>query len=92
MPCLELFDEQTDKYRNSIIPDNLKSVFSIEAGSTSGWYKYVGKYGKCFGVDQFGASASPVDLYNKFGLTADNVSKEIASIIRRNRDKKLSMF
>lgn len=92
MPCLELFDEQTDKYRNSIIPDNLKSVFSIEAGSTSGWYKYVGKYGKCFGVDQFGASASPVDLYNKFGLTADNISKEIASIIRRNRDKKLSMF
>lgn len=92
MPCVELFEEQSDKYKNSVIPDAFKSVFSIEAGSTSGWYRYVGKYGKCFGVDDFGASAKPNQLYEKFGLTSDNISKEIISIIKKNRDKKLSML
>ncbi len=92
MPCVELFDEQSAKYRDSVIPENMKSIFSIEAGSTCGWYKYVGKYGKCFGVDDFGASAKPNELYGKFGLTSENIAKEIISIIKKNRDKKLSII
>lgn len=92
MPCVELFEEQSARYRDSVIPENMKSIFSIEAGSTCGWYKYVGKYGKCFGVDDFGASAKPNELYSKFGLTSDSIAKEISAIIRKNRDKKLTLF
>lgn len=92
MPCMELFEEQSEKYKNSIIPTDLKSIFTIEAGSTQCFYKYAGKYGKCFGVDEFGASASPDMLYKKFGLTPDEISKEISAIIRRNRDKMLSIL
>lgn len=92
MPCVELFEEQSEKYKSSIIPSNSKSIFSIEAGSTIGWFKYVGKYGKCFGVDNFGGSAKPDELYKKFGLTSDNIAKEISSIIKKNRDKELSII
>ena len=92
MPCMELFEEQSEKYKNSIIPSDMKSIFTIEAGSTQCFYKYAGKSGKCFGVDGFGASASPDMLYKKFGLTPDEISKEISAIIRRNRDKMLSIL
>ena len=87
MPCLEIFDQQSEKYQNSVIPKTLKSIFSIEAGATTGWYKYIGKHGKCFGVDDFGMSANPQDVYNHFGLNCDNISKEIIRVIKKNNDK-----
>jgi len=92
MPCIDLFEEQTEKYRESVIPSQVKSVFTIEAGSTSGWYKFAGKYGKCFGVDAFGASGNYLDIYKKFGLTTENISKEIIKIIKSNREKRLSLY
>ena len=91
MPCTNLFDKQSEKYKNSIIPPNMKSIFSIEAGATSNWYKYVGKFGKCFGVDDFGGSAKPSELYERFGLTADEMTKEMIAVIKKNRDKILSI-
>ncbi len=91
MPCVELFESQSEKYQNSIIPNQMKSIFSIEAGATSGWYKFVGKYGKCYGVDDFGGSAKPAELYAKFGLTAECICKDIISVIKKNRDKILSI-
>lgn len=87
MPCVELFREQSQKYQNSVIPENLKSVFSIEAGSTSGWHEFTGKFGKCFGVDEFGESAPYVEIYKKFGLTTDKISKEIMQVIKNNKEK-----
>lgn len=87
MPCVEIFREQPQKYRNSVIPENLKSVFSIEAGATSGWYEFVGKFGKCFGVDDFGASAPYTEIYEKFGLTEEKISKEIMQVIKNNKEK-----
>ena len=91
MPCVELFLEQTESYQNSIIPNKIKSVFSIEAGSTTGWYKFVGKFGKCYGVDDFGISASSQELYNKFNLTKEFISKDIIKVIKKNSDKILSI-
>ena len=92
MPSTEVFDSQSEKYRNNIIPKELKSIFSIEAGSTSGWYRFTGKFGKCFGVDDFGYSGKPEDIYRKFGLTIENISKEIIKVIRNNRDKILTLI
>lgn len=85
MPCVEKFEEQSDKYKNDILPRELKSIFSIEAGNTDMWYKYTGRYGKCFGVDTFGDSGTPQDMYNKFGLTAENITKEIVKVIKENK-------
>ncbi len=92
MPSLEIFEQQSSKYKNSIIPRDLKSIFTIEAGSTSGWYRYSGKYGKCFGVDDFGYSGKSEDVYRKFGLTPENLAKEIVQTIRNNRDKMLTLL
>ena len=85
MPSVEKFEEQSDKYKNDILPKEIKSIFSIEAGNTALWYKYTGRYGKCFGVDTFGDSGTPQDMYNKFGLTADNITKEIVKVIKENK-------
>ncbi len=87
MPCVELFREQSLKYRNSIIPNDLKSVFSIEAGATSGWYEFTGRYGKCFGVNTFGESAPYLEIYKKLGLTREVISKEIMQVIKNNKEK-----
>jgi transketolase len=76
---------QSEKYKDAVIPKNVKSIFSIEAGSTIGWHKYTGKFGKCFGVDEFGDSGTPNDMFNKFGLTADNITKEIVKVIKSNK-------
>ncbi|ONK79709.1 uncharacterized protein A4U43_C01F9240 [Asparagus officinalis] len=53
----ELFEEQTEEYKLSVLPENVEARVSIEAVSTMGWEKYVGKEGKAIGIDRFGASA-----------------------------------
>jgi len=85
MPCVEVFEEQTSQYKKELLPQEVKSIFAIEAGSTIGWHRYVGRSGKCFGVDDFGMSAKPQDIYNKFGLNAENISKEIVKVIKANK-------
>lgn len=84
MPSIEVFESQSAKYKESVIPAQVQNVFTIEAGSTLGWYKYAGKFGKCYGVDDFGGSAKPSELYARFNLTSDYISKDIAKIIRSN--------
>lgn len=69
MPCTELFDQQSDEYKESVFPAAVTARVSIEAGSTYGWERYVGSKGKAIGVDTFGASAPGGKLYEEFGLT-----------------------
>jgi transketolase len=73
MPCQKLFDEQDDEYRTTVLPDNVRRRISIEAGSTSGWYKYIGLDGIAIGLDTFGLSAPYQDLYRQFDITATHV-------------------
>ncbi len=70
MPCWELFDEQSEGYQQSVLPEDVAARVSIEAGVTTGWQKYVGGYGITIGVDQFGASAPYERIYAEYGLTA----------------------
>lgn len=73
MPCWELFDQQDEQYRESVLPKAVKKRISVEAGITFGWCRYVGDEGIAIGIDRFGASA-PGDLcLEKFGFTVDNV-------------------
>nr|WP_047168698.1 transketolase [Sphingomonas sp. Y57] len=76
MPSWERFDAQPESYRDSVLPEGVLLV-SIEAGTTMGWERYVGRKGLRFGVDGFGASAPVKALYDHFGLTADKLAPRI---------------
>ncbi|MDA0707925.1 MAG: transketolase [Proteobacteria bacterium] len=76
MPSTDLFDEQDQKYQ-TIVLGNTKIYASIEAATTYGWDKYVGRDGIKIGIDQFGASAPAKDLYKYFGITKNNLVKTI---------------
>ncbi|KRB82599.1 transketolase [Sphingomonas sp. Root710] len=76
MPSWERFDAQPESYRDEILPDGVLLV-SIEAGTTIGWERYVGRKGLRFGLDGFGASAPVKALYDHFGLTADKLAPQI---------------
>lgn len=73
LPCWELFDSQDVSYRASVLPVGCWRRISVEAGVTLGWSRYVGDRGVSIGLDRFGASAPYEVLYEKFGLTVDNV-------------------
>ncbi len=79
MPCMEVFDEQTDTYKKSVLPDN-KKIFVIEAGSSLSWYKYTDK-SHMFTVDQFGYSGSREDVMKKFSLTEDEIVSKIEGLL-----------
>jgi transketolase len=73
MPSWELFEEQTQTYRDSILPPTVSARVSVEAGSVIGWDRYVGHDGARIGMHTFGASAPIGDLMAKFGFTPDDV-------------------
>lgn len=81
MPSWELFEEQPEKYRQSILPKGVPAL-SVEAGSTLGWAKYVGSRGASLGIDHFGASGPGPVVMEKFGFTPENVAKKAAALIR----------
>ena len=81
MPCWERFDLQTEAYRDDILPSDALLV-SIEAGTTIGWERYVGRKGLRFGLDGFGASAPVKALYDHFGLTADKIAPKIIGALK----------
>lgn len=73
MPCWELFEEQDDTYKESVLPRSVTARISIEAGTTLGWAKYTGTFGVNIGLDHFGASAPYEQLYENFGLTVQHI-------------------
>ncbi|MBF2055643.1 MAG: transketolase [Cyanobacterium sp. T60_A2020_053] len=81
MPCLDLFDLQSDEYKESVLPKAITKRVSVEAGVTWGWEKYVGSEGKTIGVDTFGASAPGGVIMEQFGFTVDNVVATAKSIL-----------
>ena len=82
VPCQEIFNNQSQSYRNKILKET-KYIFSIEAGRTDSWNKYVGKDGLTFGINDFGKSAPYEDIYNYFGLSVKNISSKIKNFLRR---------
>ncbi|HET9029581.1 MAG TPA: transketolase [Candidatus Aquilonibacter sp.] len=75
MPCWELFEEQSDSYKDDVLPPSITARMSIEAGATFGWKQWVGDKGIAFGIDHFGRSAPAGEIANAFGFTADNIAK-----------------
>lgn len=81
MPSWELFDQQSADYRNSVLPAHITARVSIEAGTTLGWAKYVGPFGKSIGLDRFGASAPFKTVYEQLGLTPQAVVDAVKGIL-----------
>jgi transketolase len=73
MPSWEIFDRQTEEYRNSVLPPNVTARVAVEQASTLGWERYVGPSGQVIGMHTFGASAPLKELQRKFGFEPDQV-------------------
>ena len=76
MPCQELFDQQSENYKNKILGET-KLVVSIEASETHYWKKYTGVNGLNFGINDFGKSAPYKEIYNHFELNSESIAKRI---------------
>ena len=81
MPCQEIFDQQSKLYKKKIL-NEVKSIISIEAGSTDCWKKYIGNNGFAFGIDKFGKSAPFKDIYNHFGLTVKDIVDKSKKLLK----------
>ena len=83
MPSWELFEQQGKDYQESVLPTSVTARISIEAACTLGWSKYIGPNGYSIGVDTFGASAPFKTLYEKYGLTVENIIQKIEHVLGR---------
>lgn len=68
-PCLEWFEEQSEDYRESVLPTAVRARVSVEAGLALGWQKYIGGNGESVSIEHFGASADYKTLFREFGIT-----------------------
>ena len=85
MPSWELFDDQEEAYRDSVIPTTVTARVSVEQASTFGWGKYTGITGQMIGMRSFGASAPLKDLQKRFGFTAASVVEAAKAQLAKTR-------
>jgi transketolase len=81
MPCMELFDKQSEKYKKDILEED-SLVVTLEAGSITSWQKYIKNKGLNLGIDQFGESAPYKEVYDHFNLTEDKITNFIQKKLR----------
>jgi transketolase len=82
MPSWELFDQQSEEYRNEVLPTNVRARVAIEAATSMGWHKYTGIDGAIISLDTFGGSAPGEQLFEKFGFTVENVVNESRKLLK----------
>lgn len=83
MPSFELFDEQPETYRDSILPPDVTARIGIEAGVRQGWDRYLGLRGLFIGLDSFGTSAPFAEIYRHHGLTVENIVAKANKLLDR---------
>ena len=81
MPSWELFDQQSESYKESILPSSVNNRVSIEMGISLGWDRYVGPKGKKMSIETFGASGTGSAVMELFGFTTENVVKTVKNLI-----------
>jgi len=81
MPCTEVFDEQSDEYREAVLPPAVTARVAIEAGVTDGWWRYVGPDGRVIGMHTFGQSAPAEELFRHYGFSHENVLKVAREVL-----------
>jgi transketolase len=84
MPSWDVFEHQTEEYRDSVLPPDVKPRVAVEQGSTFGWERYVGPKGTVIGMHTFGASAPLKDLQKHFGFAPEPVVKAAKEQLKQN--------
>ena len=84
MPCWDLFETQDRAYRDEVLPPTVKNRFSIEAGQTLGWERWIGQYGASLGITRFGHSAPGPLVFENFGFTTQNIIEKIETMMKNN--------
>jgi transketolase len=87
-PSWELFCDQDQAYRDTVLPPQIEKRVSVEAGISLGWHRWVGSFGKIIGLDHYGASAPAGEVFKAFGFTVENVehtARELLKYARGNR-------
>lgn len=82
MPSFEVFEEQSEEYKESVLPNSVRKRVAVEAASDFGWYRYVGLDGKVISMHGFGASAPAGKLFEKYGFTVENVVNTALSLLK----------
>jgi transketolase len=81
MPSWDIFEHQTQEYRNSVLPPDVTARVAVEQASTFGWERYVGRSGRIIGMKTFGASAPLKELQRKFGFEPDQVASAAKELL-----------
>lgn len=81
MPSIELFEKQTEKYKNSVIPKDVK-VFVIELASSYSWHKFTNNKEHLFTIDEFGFSGSKDEILTKYGFDSDTIANKIEKLLK----------
>lgn len=87
MPSWELFNAQSQLYRDKVLPPSIKARVAAEAGVSQGWEHYIGEQGEMISVDEFGASAPGEMIMEKYGFTIDNVCKHVMRVLKKLKRK-----
>ncbi|MCW8130928.1 MAG: transketolase [Planctomycetota bacterium] len=82
-PSTDLFDAQTESYRNEVLPPGVRARVAVEAAHPQSWHKYVGLDGAVVGMNRYGASAPYKTLYEKFGFTSANVAAVAKQVLKK---------
>ncbi|HEY7729971.1 MAG TPA: transketolase [Gaiellaceae bacterium] len=83
MPCWELFEEQSDDYREDVLPPSVAARLSVEAGIGLGWERWLGDRGECVSIERFGASAPGGTVLAQLGFGVDAVAARAAALLER---------
>ncbi|HEX9482758.1 MAG TPA: transketolase [Solirubrobacteraceae bacterium] len=81
MPCMELFEEQGEDYRQEVLPAAITARLAVEPGSRLSWWRWVGDHGDVLGLDHFGASAKGATVLAEFGFTPENIAERARALL-----------
>ncbi len=87
-PSWELFEEQPEDYKESVLPSSIKAKVSVEAGVKQGWEKYLGDYGESISIEKFGASAPASVLFKEYGFTPENIVLKVRKVLNKIKERK----
>ncbi|SEW50460.1 transketolase [Chitinophaga arvensicola] len=83
MPSWELFEEQSQAYRDQVLPPEVSARIVVEAGISQGWHRYAGDKGVIISIDRFGASAPGPVLLREFGFTVENICEHAMALLKK---------
>jgi transketolase len=84
MPCMELFEAQTQEYRDEVLPPRVRARLAVEPGASMSWWKWVGLDGDVLGLDRFGASAPGTTVLEELGFTVENILVRARAVLESN--------